>query len=155
MSSNRLQGVGLAEQLDTYMGGRGPSYKPFLHGIAASKQKGRPGRLVAPKRLRKALSPLQLAQISAAQTRLRDRLLFALLGLCGLRIGQALGLRHEDLQPWTRTMELVPREDNANGARGKGSRGTVPVLPEVIKLYLLYMDSEYGRVDSDYVFVNL
>jgi integrase/recombinase XerD len=152
---HRLQGVELAAHLDTYMGGRGPSYKPFLHGIAASKHKGRPGRLVAPKRVPKALSPVQLAQIIAAQTRLRDRLLFALLALCGLRIGQALGLRHEDLQPWTRTMELVPREGNANGARGKRSRGTVPVLPEVIKLYVLYMDSEYGRLDSDYVFVNL
>ncbi len=151
----RLQGVQLAAQLDRYLGGHGPSYKPLLHGIAASKHKGRPGRLPAPKRVPKALSPVQLAQIIAAQTRLRDRLLFALLALCGLRIGQALGLRHEDLQPWTRTLELVPRNDNANGARGKGSRGTVPVLPEITKLYVLYMGSEYGRLDSDYVFVNL
>jgi integrase/recombinase XerD len=113
---HRLQGVQLAVRLDRYLGGRGPSYKPFLHGIAASKHKGRPGRLVTPERLPRALSPVQLAQIIAAQAHLRDRLLFALLALCGLRIGQALGLHHEDLQPWTRTLELVPRNDNANGA---------------------------------------
>jgi integrase/recombinase XerD len=152
---HRLQGVGLAHQLDAYMGGRGSSYKPFLHGIAATKQRGRPAKLAVPKRVPQALTPVQLAQIITAQTRLRDRLLFALLGLCGLRIGQALGLRHEDLQPWKRAIELVPRTDNANGARGKGSTGTVPVLPEVMKLYLLYMDHEYGLLDSDYVFVNL
>jgi integrase/recombinase XerD len=142
---HRLQGVGLAHQLDAYMGGRGSSYRPFLHGIAATKQRGRPAKLAVPKRVPQALTPVQLAQIITAQTRLRDRLLFALLGLCGLRIGQALGLRHEDLQPWKRAIELVPRTDNANGARGKGSTGTVPVLPEVMKLYLLYMDHEYGR----------
>ena len=152
---HRLQGVGLADQLDTFVRGRGASYKPFLHGIAATKQRLRPGKLAVPRRVPQALTPVQLAQIVAAQARLRDRLLFALLGLCGLRIGQALGLRHEDLQPWKRTVELVPRTDNANGARGKGSRGTVPVLAEVMKLYLLYMDHEYGLLDSDYVFVNL
>lgn len=133
---HQLQGVELARTLDTYVRGRGASYKPFLHGIAARKQRGRPGKLAVPRRVPKALTPVQLAQIVAAQARLRDRLLFALLGLCGLRIGQALGLRHEDLQPWKRTVALVPRTDNANGARGKGSRGTVPVLAEVVKLYL-------------------
>jgi len=152
---HRLQGVELASQLETCVGGRGGSYKPFLHGIAATKQRVRPGKLAVPKRVPKALTPVQLAQVIAAQTRLRDRLLFALLGLCGLRIGQALGLRHEDLKPWQRTVELVPRADNANGARGKGSSGSVPVLAEVVKLYLLYMDHEYGLLDSDYVFVNL
>lgn len=152
---HRLQGVDLAAQLDTYMRGRGRSYKPFLHGIAAGKQRGRPGKLAVPKRVPRALTPIQLARIIAAQTHLRDRLLFAVLGLCGLRIGQALGLRHRDLQPWKRAIDLVPRTDNANGARGKGSTGTVPVLPEVTKLYLLYMDHEYGLLDSDYVFVNL
>lgn len=152
---HRLQGVTLGTQLASYLSARGPSYKPFLHGIAGGRQQSRPGRLAAPRQPPKALSPVQLAQIIAAQTRLRDRLLFALLGLSGLRIGQALGLRHEDLEPWARSLELVPRDDNANGARGKGSRGTIPVLPEVMKLYVLYMDAEYGRVDSDYVFINL
>lgn len=152
---HRLHGVALGQQLGTYLLARGSSYKPFLHGIAGGKQRGRPGKLAVRRRQPKALTPVHLAQIIAAQSRLRDRLLFALLGLCGLRIGQALGLRHEDLQPWSRSLELVPRDDNVNGARGKGSRGTIPVLPEVVKLYVLYMDAEYGRVDSDYVFVNL
>lgn len=152
---HRLEGVELAAHLTTFIGQRRGNYKPFLHGIAASKQRGRPGRIAAPRRVPKALDPVQLAQILVAQTHVRDRLLFALLGLAGLRIGQALGLRHEDLRPWARELELVPRVDNVNGARGKGSRGTVPMLPEIVQLYLLYMEHEYGLLDSDYVFVNL
>jgi integrase/recombinase XerD len=152
---HRLEGVELADRLATFVGQHRGNYKPFLHGIAAAKQRGRPGRLTAPRRPPMALDPVQLAQIIAAQRRLRDRLLFALLGLAGLRIGQALGLRHEDLRPWARELELVPRSDNVNRARGKGSRGTVPVLPELVSLYLLYMEHEYGLLDSDYVFVNL
>ena len=152
---HRLEGVELADRLTSFIGQRRANYKPFLHGIASTKQRGRPGRLTAPRREPKALDPVQLAQILAAQTRVRDRLLFALLGLGGLRIGQALGLRHEDLRPWARELELVPRLDNVNGARGKGSRGTLPILPEVVQLYLLYMEHEYGLLDSDYVFVNL
>lgn len=152
---HRLEGVELADRLTTFLGQRGGSYKPFLSGLASSKQRGRPGKLAVPRRVPRALDPVQLGQIIAAQTRVRDRLLFALLGLAGLRIGQALGLRHEDLRPWARELVLVPRVDNVNGARGKGSRGTVPVLGEVIELYLLYMEHEYGLLDSDYVFVNL
>ena len=99
---HRLEGVELAGRLTTFIGQRRGNYKPFLHGIAASKPRGRPGRIAAPRRVPKALDPVQLAQILAAQTHVRDRLLFALLGLAGLRIGQALGLRHEDLRPWAR-----------------------------------------------------
>ncbi len=55
---------------------------------------------------------------------MRDRFLFALLFGTGMRIGQALGLRHEDVVSHERRIELVPREDNANGARGK--RETLP-----------------------------
>lgn len=52
-------------------------------------------------------------------------------------------------------MELVPREDNANGARGKGSRGFAIVSDQLVRLHALYMSEEYGLIDSDYVFINL
>jgi integrase len=153
---HRLQGVELGDRLTTFLLRPPGNYKGFLHGIASGGSHGRVGRMAAePRRPPRALDPLQLAQVIAAQTRVRNRLLFALMGLAGLRVGQALGLRHEDLRPWAGELELVPRDDNANGARGKGSRGTVPILPELVRLYLLYMEHEYGHLDSDYVFVNL
>ena len=101
------------------------------------------------------LTLAQIAAIIAAQRRLRDRFLFALLAETGMRVSQALGLRHEDMRTWERRVELVPREDNANGARGKGARGFAIVSDELVRLHALYMAEEYGLIDSDYVFINL
>jgi integrase/recombinase XerD len=101
------------------------------------------------------LSVEQVAAILAAQTRLRDRFLFALLAGTGVRIGQALGLRHSDVVSHERRIEIVAREDNANGARGKRGRGWVPITGELVRLHSDYMHVEYGDLDSDYVFVNL
>jgi integrase/recombinase XerD len=90
-----------------------------------------------------------------AQRRLRDRFLFGLLFGTGMRIGQALGLRHADFVTQERRIEIVAREDNANGARGKRGEGSVPVSGELVRCYSDYMHAEYGDIDSDYVFVNL
>jgi integrase/recombinase XerD len=64
-------------------------------------------------------------------------------------------LRHEDVVTQERRIEIVAREDNANGARGKQGAGCVPVTGELIRCYSDYMHVEYGELDSDYVFVNL
>jgi integrase/recombinase XerD len=130
-------------------------FKPFLHGIAAARPRGRVGRLRQEQRLPTTLSVEQVAAILAAQTRLRDRFLFALLAGTGMRIGQALGLRHCDVVSHERRIEIVAREDNANGARGKRGRGWVPITTELARLHSDYMHDEYRDLDSDYVFVNL
>jgi integrase/recombinase XerD len=148
-------GVGVAARLvDATRGGHGP-YKPFLHGIARSRPRGRQGRLRVVREIPRTLTLTQIAAILRAQSRLRDRLLFALLAETGMRVSQALGLRHEDMRSWERRVEIVPRDDNANGARGKGGRGFAVVSDELVRLHALYMGEEYGLLDSDYVFVNL
>jgi integrase/recombinase XerD len=87
--------------------------------------------------------------------RLRDRFLFALLYDSGVRIGEALGLRHEDIDAAGCEIAVVPRV-NDNGARSKShQRRTIPVRAGVIRLYADYLHAEYGDLDSDYVFVNL
>lgn len=56
---------------------------------------------------------------------LRDRLLFALLAETGMRLGEALGLRICDFvmgRGSTPYVEIVPREENTNGARVKMMR---------------------------------
>lgn len=148
-------GVEVAKVLiDQTRSGRG-TYKPFLHGIARAKSRGRVGRLREGRRLPATLTLEQVAAIIAAQHRLRDRFLFGLLFGTGMRIGQALGLRHEDFVTQERRVEIVARADNANGARGKGGEGSVPVSGELVRCYSDYMHGEYGDLDSDYVFVNL
>ena len=83
----------------------------------------------------------------AACDRLRDRFLFTLLGASGLRIGEALGLRHSDIDAAARLVAVVPRI-NANRARAKGAGGRrVPVSAGVIRLYADYLHGEYGDLD--------
>jgi integrase/recombinase XerD len=148
-------GVPLARELVARGRSGYGSYKPFLYGIAKARPRGRVGRLQEVELLPRVLSLEQVQAIPDAQQRLRDRFLFALLFETGMRVGQALGLRHEDVVSWERRIEIRPREDNANGARGKGGRGSVPVSAELMRLHLAYMHEEYGDLDSDYLFVNV
>jgi integrase len=56
---------------------------------------------------------------------LRDRLLFAVLAETGMRLGELLGMRISDFvmgRGGTPFVEVVPREDNPNGARVKTMR---------------------------------
>lgn len=135
--------------------GRGP-YKPFLHSIARARPRGRAVRLPETKKLPKTLTLTQVAAVIDAQTHLRDRFLFALLASTGMRIGQALGLRHEDIVAWERRIVITPREDGSRRARSKArAEGSIPVPGELMRLWNDYMHQEYGSLDSDYVFVNL
>jgi integrase/recombinase XerD len=135
--------------------GRG-GYKPFLHGIARSRPRGRAVRLPERKSFPKILSLEQVAAVIDCQERLRDRFLFALLASTGMRIGQALGLRHEDVVAWERRIVIRAREDTPRRARSKsGAEGAVPVPAELMRLWNDYMHEEYGDLDCDFVFVNL
>lgn len=150
-------GVVLAADLVAWRRVTRGSYKPFLHHVTRGRAvPTRPVKLRVPRRLPATLSVEDIAVILAACERLRDRFLFALLSETGMRVGQALGLRHEDFVSRQRRVMIVPRADNANGARAKSaSVATVPVSAPLVRLYSDYMHSEYGELDSDYVFVNL
>jgi len=88
-------------------------------------------------------------------SRLRDRFLLQLLRATGMRIGEALGLRHEDLSIARREVAVTPRL-NDNGARVKRCKPrTVPAPAALFSGYADYLDEEYGDLDSDFVFVNL
>jgi integrase/recombinase XerD len=135
-------------------GGRG-GWKPFLHHISKDKPyRGRAISLKAPKKLPRVLAAAEAQAILDACTRLRDRFFFALMHETGFRAGEVLGLRHEDIAAAECEISIVPRE-NANGARAKSGGRTVPVGPELIRLYADYLHEEYGGIDSDMVFVNL
>jgi integrase len=102
------------------------------------------------------LTAEQIGCIVAACDHLRDRLLVALLAETGMRVGQALGLRHGDIDSPAREIRIVPRADNANDARAKcRSVHTVAVTSALIRLYSEYLFVEYRDLDCDYVFVNL
>jgi len=153
-------GVSLAGLLSTMQpaGRRGAatSYKPFLHHIAKNEpQRRRTIKLKTSRARPKVLTAVQAQTILDACEHLRDRLLFAVLLDCGVRIGEALGLRHEDMGIAERTVTVIPRR-NDNRARAKaGISRAVPASAELMRLYADYLTREYGSLDSDYVFVNL
>jgi integrase/recombinase XerD len=150
-------GIATAAGLVTWKrSGRG-AYKPFLHHVTKGRPvPTRPISLPVPRRMPVTLTAEQIGALLAACDHLRDRLLLAVLAETGMRVGQALGLRHGDIASQVREMRIVPRPDNANDARAKcRSVHTVPVTAALIRLYSEYLFVEYGDLDCDYVFVNL
>jgi len=87
-------------------------------------------RLRQPRRLPRTLSAEQIVALVEACEYLGDRFLLVLLAETGMRIGQALGLRHADFVSHRRQLRIVPRPDNANGAKGVAA----PMLPAAIAL---------------------
>lgn len=132
------------------------SFKPFLHHVTKSAPTR--GRTIS---LRSAPPRPRVLGVAEAQAvldgceHLRDRFLFALLLDTGVRIGEALGLRHEDLDIAEPRVAVIAR-DNDNRARAKGGRSRfIPASRQLVRLYADYLAHEYGALDSDYVFVNL
>lgn len=150
-------GVGVAERIVTWRRIARRRYKPFLHHVS----KGQPVRrsrlrVRQPEMLPQMLSFAQVQLLLDHCDRRRDRFLIALLYETGLRIGQALGLRHGDFRSWELNLIVRPRNDNANGARAKTLKEhVVAITPELVELHTAYMFEEYGELDSDYLFVNL
>lgn len=74
---------------------------------------------------------------------LRDRLLFAVLAEGGLRLGELLGMRISDFvmgRGGTPYVEIVPREDNPNGARVK-----------MMRPRRVYVGTDLERLFADYL----
>jgi integrase len=138
-------GVALAQALVTWRRSNRGGYRSFLHHVTASRPVAtRPLRLRQSRRLVRTLTTDQVVCLVEACEHLRDRFLIVLLAETGLRIGHKMELR------------IVPRPDNANGARAKTLEpATIPISAGLVRLYSAYMFDEYCELDSDYVFVNL
>jgi integrase/recombinase XerD len=136
-------------------------YKPLLYGI--TKTKPVQTRIIALPRERrypKTLTSEQVQTLLSACSHLRDRFLLQLLYDTGIRVGQALGLRHEDINIENGEIHIVPRDDNTNGARAKTREAyTIPAMMPLMQLYTDYLIEDLGALEADalpdYVFVNL
>ena len=112
----------------------------------------------------------QLMSVVSAVSTPRDRFLILVLAFTGIRIGEALGLRREDMHLLQNNGQLdcsqsgphlhVRRRDNANGALAKSRRHrTIPVDERLIDAYADYQYERANRLgevdDSDFVLVNM
>ncbi|MGH3971451.1 MAG: site-specific integrase, partial [Mycobacterium sp.] len=152
---HQRHGVALGDLLTRWRPGRrGGSWQPFLAHLGARPERHRAISLRAERRPARELSQTEMTALIGACDRLRDRFLLSLLRGTGLRIGEALGLRHEDLDARRRMVAIRPRS-NVNRARAKTWSREVPADAELFRLYSDYLHEEYGTLDCDYVFVNL
>ena len=134
----------------------GKKYKPLLHHISKGNLvKTRLLKVKEPKTFPGCLSDEEVKTLINACNRIRDKFLICLLYETGMRIGEALGLRHEDMITGGKNeIVIVDRLDNVNDARAKSGSRKVHVDQKIMKLYSEYLIEEYPEdVDSDYVFV--
>ncbi|WP_078369902.1 tyrosine-type recombinase/integrase, partial [Staphylococcus aureus] len=75
----------------------------------------------------------------------------------GLRIGEVLSLRLEDIVTWDNQIHLTPRDVNVNEAYIKlRKERTIHVSKELMSLYTDYLIYEYSEeLEHDYVFISL
>jgi len=148
-------GVGLGDLLTQWRPERrGGSWQPFLAHLGERPERHRVISLRTERRHPRELSQAEMTELIAACGRLRDKFLLSLLRETGLRIGEALGLRHEDIDARRQLVSVRARE-NVNRARAKTWSRQVPAGPGLFRLYSDYLHEEYGLLDCDYVFVNL
>jgi integrase len=152
--------LGAVEGVDAYryQFQPGRKYKSFLHHISKGKEvKTRLLKVKEPKKFPGCLTTDEVKQLIAACNRIRDKFLLCLLYETGMRIGEVLGLRHEDMVTGGENeIRVVPRE-NFNQARVKSrEERTIHVSKDLMALYSQYLIDEYPEdIDSDYVFVNI
>lgn len=138
-------------------GSRFVRYKPFLHHISRGKSFRRSViKLAVPKRIPKTVTEKQVKILVNGCHLVRDKFLVTLLYETGMRVGQALGLRHSDIRSWDNEIQIIPRPNNINQARTKSlDSNKIPVSQDLMSLYTDYILSELDEIVSDYVFVNL
>ena len=134
----------------------GREYKSFSYHMSKGKRvKTRFVKIKEPKIFPGCLTSKQINTLVEACNNRRDKLLIRLLYESGLRIGEALGLRHEDMITGNNNaIKVIPRVDNINYVRAKGGiERTVDVIKEVMQWYSAYLIDEYLEIDCDFVFV--
>lgn len=112
--------------------------------VRRHRQHGRPP-LLLPREIQAILDGCAVHEPAGGEWvgNLRDRLLFALLAETGCRLGEVLGLRISDFvmgRGGTPYVEIVPREDNPNGARVK-----------MMRPRRVYVGSDVERLFADYL----
>lgn len=170
------------QRLFTSRGKRSRSrYVPLLAGVGPPRTKDRPiytvrrgNRATTP-----VLLPVQVQAIldgcavqvgqdwSGPASGLRDRLFFAVLAETGMRLGEAISLRHNDFHigaGGTPYIDVAARQDHPRGARGKTLRARrIYIGDDLEALYSAYVwhlvelgaDLEVPDLDTHFVFVNL
>ncbi|MDG3009375.1 tyrosine-type recombinase/integrase [Rhodococcus sp. D2-41] len=158
----------------------GSRYRGFLDGVGPTRQSDRPiyRSRAATAAHTPILLPTQVNTIldscsvqgddgwSGSAAGLRDRLFFAVLAETGMRMGEALSLRHSDVHIGggaTPFVEIAGRDDHPHGARAKSGARRIYIGDDLAALYSEYVwqlvaqgaDVAVNDLATHFVFVNL
>ncbi len=151
--------MGTVSALDAYKNTFQPNikYKSFLYHISKDKPiRSKLLKLKEPKTFPGCLAKNEVTQLIKGCNCKRDKFLICLLYETGMRIGEVLGLRHEDIDSTgINEIHVSKRLNNINAARAKSGSRIIHVSKELMQLYGDYLIEEYPEeIESDYVFVN-
>lgn len=153
-----LMRSGEVKELEVFKLSRGRSFKSFLHHINKGKlHRKNTLRLREKKKIIKTLEREEVKELVDSSHMFRDKFLILLLYESGMRIGEALSLRIEDIITWDNKIKIVPRDETLNESYIKNKKErVVHVTKELMGLYTQYLVHEYlDELEHDYVFVNL
>lgn len=150
--------IGEFREIDIFKDARGREFKGFLYHISKGKTyKKNILKLRVKKKKIKTLEHYEVKKIINACHTLRDKLIIMLMYEGGLRIGEVLSLRLEDIVTWDNKINITPREENLNGAYIKlRKERVIHVSKELMALYTDYLVHEYcEELEHDYAFITL
>lgn len=149
----------LSDQLTQMVLGSRRGFKDFLYHINKSKLYKTPIiKLKEPRTRIKTIKKYEVERLLSACLTPRDQFLIRLLWESGLRIGEALALWLEDIEPDVRRIHVVDRGELENLSEIKTvcSPRTVDVSAELINLFFEYIaESHTDDVDTNHVFIKL
>ena len=162
--------------------GRRSRYVPMLAGVGPGRSKPRPvytmrrgnqdhTPVLTPGQVSTILDrlrhPVRAGMVWPPASGLRDRLLFAVLAETGMRLGEALSLRHCDFHigaGGTPSIDVAARQDHPRGVRGKTLLARrIFIGDDLEALYSSYVwhlvdvgaDLAVPELDTHFVFVNV
>lgn len=131
-------------------------HKPFIGGAGRQRPVRRTIRVKAGLRMPRPMAEAQVKSFFAGLKRLRDQAMFLLMLQGGLRPGEVLNLKLEDIQYGRRRVIVRHREDHPKGARTKSRTERIVDLrePETLAVLSAYVMNERPRdAESSFVFL--
>jgi integrase len=131
-------------------------HRPFMGNASRQRPLRRSVKVKTVMRLPRPMSDEQIKRFFAALKRLRDRAAFLLMLQGGLRPGEVLNLKLEDVQYGRRRVVIRHREDHPKGVRTKSRTERVVDLhePEALAMLSAYVMEERPRdAESPFVFL--
>ena len=159
LSRHEEYSLRLSDKLTRTMPGSRRGFRDFLYHINKSKSfEARIIKLKEPKTRPKILKKTDVEIVLSACHTLRDRFLVQLLWESGLRIGEALALWLEDVEPDARRIRVRDRGELENLSEIKTvcSQRTIDISADLVNLFFEYIaETHTDEVDTNHVFVKL